>query len=129
MKAREFHSSDWEMVESWWLDHEWQGMKEAQLAALGWVVESEECTPVCAGWLYVDPPLCWLEWIVSNPASRLRDRRPAIECLVGTAESAGKTLGAKVSCTALKAKSLIRLFGEMGWKAGDTGLTHMVKEL
>ena len=86
--------------------------------------------PVCAGFLYMtNSDAVLLEWIVSDPEYRDKDRKQAIELLITSAEELCKKLGKVHMFTIGRNKHLINTHKKLGWFVDEEPSHEIIKNL
>ena len=87
--------------------------------------------PIIAGFLYqTNSKGILLEWIISSPYYKQRDRGEAIEKLIIEAEKSSKEMGYKYMFTIGRQKHLIEKHRKLGWIVDDTPsheITRVIK--
>lgn len=98
--------------------------------SLGGAIVMNGKTEICAGFLYfTNSKMCWLEFIVSNPDYREKDRKEAIQYLIYELSEIAKRKGFKVVFTSVKHPSLIKHYSDCGYSNSGSNTTEMVKLL
>jgi hypothetical protein len=108
----------------WWKHYPgWQAIAPENLPKVGFVIEGEE-DPICAGFLYqTDSAVCWLEWIVTNPKIKAREKYDAISYLIDVICDEARGLGFKVIYTSSNQSGLMKLLKRKDILPTDTGVT------
>jgi len=70
-----------------------------------------------------------LEWIVSNPDYREKDRKQAIELLIDTAEGFCKKLGCNYMFSIGRNKHLIKTHKKLGWTVDKNSSYEIIKKI
>ena len=70
-----------------------------------------------------------LEWIVSNPDYREKDRQKAIELLINKVESFCKDLDVKHVITLGRNKHLIETHKRLGWHVDEKSSYEIIKNI
>ncbi len=128
MRVRQFQfQTDYEDVKSWWESHGWEPQRKETLPQIGLLAE-DNGIKFCAVWLYPSPPtpMAWLEFLVTNPKSPIRQRAMAVKKILRSAGELADSSGL-ILFTSLKSKSLIREYSRAGFIETDTGMTNMVR--
>lgn len=123
--------AQYEMIASWWEHHRMQALPAALLPPLGHVV-CFEGKPVAACWAYMDnggTGVALLGWIVSNPDAPNRVVYTSLAELVQFTLDRLKALNYRAVFCSLNVPGLVKMFESMGFVAGDTGSTHLIKPL
>ena len=128
MKTRLFTHEDYPMLVSWWEGHGWPAVPEIALPKVGILIESLDSV-LAAAWLYFETSgvVCQMEWVVTNPNNKPKDSVKALSLLLDAIDQVRAANGYKVTQTACKVPSLIRLYEKAGFVKTDEGITHMVK--
>lgn len=128
MRIRKFDATtDWAMVEQWWLAHRWPPIPPPILSTFGVVVGAPAGEDWCAGWLYrTDSKIGWIEWLVSNPKATSTNVHDGLVMLIDVLKAESKRRGDMMLFGALKTRGLIRLYKNLGFQETDSGMTHMV---
>lgn len=117
------------MLSQWWKTWRWTPPSEDFLPECGFMVSDGE-TDVCAGFVYIAGSVAWIEFIVSNPEYRGREkRREALGFLVASLVEIAKQSGRKYCFAMLKNKSLIDIYSANGFIEGDSNSTEMILKL
>ena len=91
------------------------------------MVENND-TPIVAGFLYqTNSNGILLEWIVSNPHYKEKDRQQAIELLITEAENASKELGYKYMFSIGRNKHLIKTHKKLKWTVDKKPSHELIK--
>ena len=86
--------------------------------------------PVLAGFIYTtNSKGVWLEWIISDPTYRDKDRQQAIELLITGAENVSKKLGYKYMFSIGRNKHLIETHKKLNWKVDKTPSHELIKNI
>ena len=95
----------------------------------GLIVEKDK-QPIVAGFLYfTNSDAVLLEWIISNPDYRDKDRKTAIELLINTAEGVCKQAGKKRIFSIGRNKSLIKIHEKLGWNIDKKPSYEIIKNI
>lgn len=120
---------DYGDVCAWWRGHSWPEIPMDHLSEIGLIAE-------CGGkkqaavWLYLlTPVFAAMEFLVTNPEAGARECVRAIHETVEHAKALSHDLGFKTVWTSLKHEKLARLFGEHGFQATDSGVTHFIARI
>ena len=119
LKSRLLKDSDWETLCQWWESWpKWVNPPKSFLPdnGKGGIMVEKEGKPIVAGFLYItNSDAVLLEWIVSDPEYRGKDRKDALELLISSAEATCKGLGKKHIFTIGRNKHLIETHKKLGW--------------
>ena len=125
MNIRRFNDSDYEMVCSWWKQHEWPSIPLDFLPKVGIIID--DCA---AGFLYsTDSKICWLEFIVVDPRSDKAKRRAALDTLISSASEIAKEMGHSVIFTSASHEGLISRYINDGFQITDKTMTNLMRIL
>jgi hypothetical protein len=127
-------AKDYDMVAGWWKGHGWDAVPPFFLPKLGVIAcwaEGEKTEDTAAAWLYMDnsAPVCWLEYMVSNPEANAGRAVKALRHLDTFLTGEAKATGYAVMLTTCRQDSLVKFHQKNGFTKADTGMTHMVKVL
>ena len=118
---RHLEESDWETLQEWW-DY-WPGVEAPPRDFLpdngtGGIMIEENGTPIVACFIYqTNSNAAMLEWLVSNPNYRGKEKRNrALEALIVSSQAVIKSMGYKTIFTMLRNQKLINLREKFGWK-------------
>ena len=116
--SRDLNESDWDILVEWWRWWRWPVMPRDFLPknGTGGIMIEKNKIPIVAGFLYItDSKVIILEWIVSNPKYKNKDRKKAIELLITEAENKTKELGYKYMFSIGRSKHLMDAHEKLGW--------------
>lgn len=131
---RDLNQNDYDdLLVGWWKDWRWTPPPKDFLpddGKGGYIVFDGE-TPVCAGYVYfTNSKAGWCDWIVSNFNYKDKvKRKEALKFLVSILTEALTQGGCKFSYALLKSKSLVSIYQELGYVAGDKDYSEMIKKL
>jgi len=132
MNIRILTEEDYETIMKWWTWWEWPVLPRHMLpdnGKSGYMVEKDGELIVC-GFLYLtNSKIAWLEWIVSNPDYREKDRKDAIEMLINHVEKDSVTLGITHILSLTKSKSLLDTHEKLGWGVDRTPSYEIIKKI
>ena len=133
LNIRRLKETDWDTLVSWWDEWpEWESPPKEFLpdnGKGGFIVEKKQ-TPIVAGFLYLtNSKGVLLEWIVSNPKYRGKDRQKAIELLITGAENVSKKLGYKYMFSIGRNKRLIETHKKLNWKVDKKPSYELIKNI
>ena len=129
---RLLNEEDYEIICEWWRWWRWTPVERELLpnnGTGGFMVHSNN-VDICAGFLYTtNSNLCHVEWIVSNYEIKDKTlRKEAIEMLINTLLTFGKSLGFKIAFTYLLNKNLEKKFENCGFIHSSKPI-EMIKKL
>lgn len=116
---RKLTENDWDTLVSWWGD--WPGWVNPPKDFLpdngtGGLMVEKNNIPIVAGFLYfTNSSAVLLEWIISDPDYKEKDRKKAIETLVQSAEIFCKNNNKKYMFSIGRNQSLINIHKKLNW--------------
>jgi hypothetical protein len=133
LNIRKLTDNDWETLCYWWEQWpKWQNPPKSFLPdnGTGGLIVEKDNQPIVAGFLYfTNSDAVLLEWIVSNPDYRDKDRKKAIELLIATAENVCKDSGKKYMFSIGRNKHLIETHKKLGWVVDKTPSHELIKNI
>jgi len=126
---RLLNNSDYDILVSWWKFWRFPAPPSDFLPenGTGGLMLSKGGIDIVCGFLYfTNSKIMWLEYIVSNPQYREKDRAEAIETLILELCEIGRNKGYKCVFTSVKNPSLIKRFSAVGFVGGSTKSVEMV---
>ena len=96
--ARKLNDKDYDCLVDWWKWWRWTPIPKNFLPdnGTGGIMIEKENTPIIAGFIYyTNSDAVVVEWIVSNPEYKNKDRKKAVELLLNTIEAVCKKQGKK----------------------------------
>jgi len=133
LKARILQDEDWDTLCSWWDSWpKWVNPPKSFLPdnGKGGLMVEKNGKPIVAGFLYLtNSDAVLLEWIVSDPEYRDKDRKQALELLITSAEAACKALGKVHMFTIGRNKHLIETHKKLGWTADPDPSYELIKNI
>ncbi len=133
LKSRLLKDSDWETLCQWWESWpKWVNPPKSFLPdnGKGGLIVEKEGRPIVAGFLYItNSDAVLLEWIVSDPEYRDKDRKDALELLITSAEATCKGLGKKHIFTIGRNKHLIETHKKLGWTVDSDHSYEIIKNI
>lgn len=133
LKARLLTDDDWETLCSWW--EKWPKWVNPPKSFLpdhgkGGFMVTKGNKNICAGFIYLtNSDAALLEWIVSNPEYREKDRKQALELLITTAEDACKALGKVHMFSIGRNRHLIETHKKLGWTVDKDPSHELIKNI
>jgi hypothetical protein len=130
LNIRRITEKDWDILPSWWNKWKWTTPNRDSLPdnGLGGFIVEKEDVPIIAGFVYTtNSKGAWLEWIISNPEYREKDRQLALELLIQGAENVLKNQGFKYLLFIGRHKNLINTFEKFGWNVDKTPSYELMK--
>ena len=116
---RKLTENDWDTLVSWW--DAWPSWVNPPKDFLpdngtGGLIIEKNNIPIVAGFLYfTNSAAVLLEWIISNPKYKEKDRKEAIETLIESAEIFCKNNNKKYMFSIGRNKSLINIHKKLNW--------------
>ena len=132
LQVRKLEETDWDTLVNWWKWWRWPVMPKGFLPdnGTGGLMAYKEDTPIVAGFLYfTNSDGVLLEWIVSNPDYREKDRKEALELLISTAEETCKLAGKKHMFSIGRNKHLIETHKKLGWTVDKSPSYELIKNI
>jgi len=132
-KIRKLTENDYFLLVSWWKKWKWPVLPKEFLpnnGTGGYMVEKNSI-PIVAGFTYLtsNSKVAWLEWIISNPNYKEKDRDEAIETLIITSEQVCKKLGYNFMFSIGRNQNLINKHKKLGWSVDNTRSHELVKKI
>ena len=133
MNVRLLKDEDWETLCKWWEAWpEWINPPKSFLPdnGKGGLMVEKDGKPIVAGFIYLtNSDACLLEWIVSDPEYREKDRKEALELLIIKAEQTCKDLGKIHMFSIGRNKSLMEIHKKLGWHVDKKPSYEIIKNL
>lgn len=129
---RKLEDADYSMLQEWWKWHRFSAPPKEFMPeeGRGGILVGKDGVPICAGFVFfTNSRFVWIEYVVSNPEYRQKDRHDAIQYLIKELCDMTRYQGGGVAYTNLKNPHLIKHFEACGFGKGSTGTTEMVKVL
>ena len=130
-KVRPLTEEDYTVLCEWWKWFRFPAPPQECLPnnGLGGIMVSRDGTDIVAGFLYfTNSKMCWLEFIVSNPQYRDKDRTEAIRLLIDELTGIAQRKGYKVVFSSVKKEGLVNHYEACGYSK-NSGTFEMVKIL
>jgi hypothetical protein len=133
LQVRKLEETDWDTLVSWWDKWpKWVNPPKGFLPdnGTGGLMVYKENTPIVAGFLYfTNSDGVLLEWIVSSPDYREKDRKQALELLISTAEETCRLAGKKHMFSIGRNKHLIETHRKLGWTVDKSPSYELIKNV
>jgi hypothetical protein len=133
LNARTLNENDWETLCKWWEAWpKWVNPPKSFLPdnGKGGLMVEKDSKPIVAGFLYLtNSDAVLLEWIVSDPDYREKDRKDALKLLITSAEGVCKELNKKHMFTIGRNTHLIDTHKELGWNVDNTPSYEIIKNI
>lgn len=127
---RYLRKEDYDTLVTWWKWFRFPAPTKEMLPdkGKGGIMVFKENTPVCAGFLYqTNSSICFMEYIVSNPEYRDKDRQEGIKETIRHLSKIGSLLGYEVMFTFVNNKNLIDSLEETGFIQGSNSYEFVKK--
>ena len=129
LNVRLLRDKDYETIVSWWKWWKWPVLPKQSLPPTGLMVEKGD-TSIVSCYIYITNSTgALLEWVVSNPEYREKDRKQAIELLLVAAEKMLKDQGVTYVFSIGRNKNLIDTHKKLGWIIDSKTSTEMTKTI
>ena len=130
---RKLEASDWGTLVKWWDSWpEWVAPPKTFLPdnGTGGLIVEKGKQPIVAGFLYfTNSQAVLLEWIISNPEYRNKDRQEAIELLINTAEAICKKQDQLHMFSIGRNKHLIETHKKLRWHVDSKPSYEIIKNI
>ena len=130
---RKLTENDWDTLVSWW--DAWPSWVNPPKDFLpdngtGGLIIEKNNIPIVAGFLYfTNSAAVLLEWIISNPKYKEKDRKEAIETLIESAEIFCKNNNKKYMFSIGRNKSLINIHKKLNWSIDEKASYEITKKI
>ena len=128
--ARKLTEADYDCLVNWWNWWRWTPIPKNFLPdnGTGGIMIEKNNTPIVAGFIYyTNSEAVLVEWIVSNPEYKNKDRKTAVEILLKTIEAVCKKQGKKYMFSIGRNKHLINTHKKLGWQIDKESSCELVK--
>jgi N-acetylglutamate synthase-like GNAT family acetyltransferase len=118
MNVRLLREGDYEEMISWWRFFRFPAPAKEFLPenGKGGLMVEKEGVSICAGFIYfTNSKIAWLEFIVSNPEYRNKDRKEAIQIVITELCQIAKQKGFRAVFTSVKHQGLVNHFEKCGF--------------
>ena len=133
MNVRLLKDEDWETLCKWWKSWpEWVNPPRSFLPddGKGGLMVEKNGKPIVAGFIYLtNSDACLLEWIVSDPEYREKDRKEALELLITSIEKTCKNLGKTRIFSIGRNKHLMETHKKLGWHVDEKPSYEIIKNI
>lgn len=132
LQVRALQETDWENLQSWWKWWRWPEVSKETLPlnGLGGLMVYKGETPVVTGFLYLsNSRVAWIDWIVSNPKYKEKDRKQSIELLINSLEEVAKQQDYSIIISITRSKHLIETHKKLGYTVDDTPSYEISKKI
>ena len=131
--TRVLNENDWDTLCKWWdAWPKWVNPPKSFLPdnGTGGLMVEKNNKPIMAGFLYfTNSDVVLLEWIVSDPEYREKDRKQALELLITAAEGVCKNLDKKYMFSVCRNKHLINTHKKLGWRVDESPSYELTKNI
>ncbi|MCP1996649.1 hypothetical protein [Flavobacterium sp. HSC-61S13] len=131
-KARRLQETDYDNLIEWWRYFRFPAPAREFLPENGTcgLIIHKEGIDICAGFIYfTNSKIAWIEFIVSNPEYKDKNRQEAIKILIRELGVVIKNKGYKAIYTSLKNPNLIKHFKAEGFSVGSSNTVEMIISL
>ncbi len=128
--ARKLTEADYDCLVNWWNWWRWTPIPKNFLPdnGTGGIMIEKNNIPIVAGFIYyTNSEAVLVEWIVSNPEYKNKDRKTAVEILLKTIEAVCKKQGKKYMFSIGRNKHLINTHKKLGWQIDKESSCELVK--
>ncbi len=128
--ARKLNDKDYDCLVNWWKWWRWTPIPKNFLPdnGTGGIMIEKENVPIIAGFIYhTNSDAVVVEWIISNPEYKDKDRKQAVELLLNTIEAVCKKQGKKYMFSIGRSKHLIDTHKKLGWVVDEKPSHEIVK--
>jgi len=132
LTVRALQESDWETLQEWWKWWRWPEMNRdlLPLNGLGGLMICKGDTLIAAGFLYLtNSKGALLDWIISNPEYKEKDRKTNLMLLIDSLEEVAKINGYNIIFSFTRNKSLIDIHKILGYKIDPIPSYEISKKL
>jgi len=133
LTTRVLNENDWDTLCKWWEAWpKWVNPPKDFLPdnGTGGLMVEKNNKPIMAGFLYfTNSDVVLLEWIVSDPEYREKDRKQALELLITAAEGVCKNLDKKYMFSVCRNKHLINTHKKLGWGVDESPSYELTKNI
>lgn len=132
LQVRNLKKDDYDYIAKWWKWWRWKVIPRKMLPenGLSGLMVEKDGVRVVSGFIYMTNSTgAMLEFIVSNPDYREKDRKQAIELLIGTAEEFCKGLGCDYMFSIGRNKHLIKTHKKLGWNVDENPSYEIMKKI
>ena len=129
---RRLTESDYNTICEWWKWWRWSVMPKESLpddGKSGFMIEKNNIPIVCCFLFITNSKWAKLEWVVSNPKYKEKDRKQAIETLITNVEAVCKNMGIKHMFSVGRNQHLINTHKKLGWFVDKKPSYEIVKNL
>ena len=132
LQVRNLKKDDYDYIAKWWKWWRWKFIPKEMLPenGLSGLMVEKDGVRIVSGFIYMTNSTgAMLEFIVSNPDYKEKDRKQAIELLISTAEEFCKGLGCDYMFSIGRNKHLIETHEKLGWNVDKNPSYEIMKKL
>jgi len=132
LHVKALQESDWDYLPSWWKWWRWPKINRETLPlnGLGGLMVYKGDIPIVTGFLYLtNSSATWLDWIVSNPEYKDKDRKEALELLIASLEDVAKAQGYSIIISLTRNIHLINTHKKLGYTVDETPSYEISKKI
>jgi hypothetical protein len=129
MKLEFISPEMFEVVRTWWTQHNHPDLPYEILPDIGLAAVDPDGVMRAVGWLYGcnSAPVGWVEWITTNPANTPMESVRSLTLLLKFMSEEAKKNGINILLSTCRQKSLGRLLEKNGFAKTDDGVSHFLK--
>jgi hypothetical protein len=128
--ARKLTDNDYELLVNRWKWWRWTPIPKNFLPdnGTGGIMIEKNNIPVVAGFIYyTNSDAVVVEWIISNPDYKDKNRKQAVEVLLNTIEEVCKKQGKQYMFSIGRSKQLVETHKKLGWVVDEKPSYEIVK--
>lgn len=128
MRIRALKEKDYDKLCQWWKFWRFGAPERKYLPndGKGGIMVTNNDIDICCGFLYfTNSKIAWLEFVVSNPDYKEKDRSDAIIFLINNLVAIAGSKGFEAVFTSVKHPSLIKSFEKSGFIVGSNNTMEM----
>ena len=132
LKVRALQESDWETMQLWWKTWGWPVMSKDMLPlnGCGGLMVYKEEKLIAAGFLYLsNSKVAWLDWIISSPTYKEKDRKEALELLISSLEEVARQQDYSIIISIARHKGLINTHRKLGYTVDENPSYEISKKI
>jgi hypothetical protein len=132
LKIRALREEDWDILQDWWVKWNWPLMNKDMLPmnGCGGLMVYKGETLITAGFLYLsNSKTAWLDWIISNPEYKEKDRKESITLLINSLEEVARQQGYNIIISIARNKSLINIHKDLGYTIDENPSYEISKKI
>ncbi len=130
MKLMQYNPEQhYELLKSWWTDHNHQVVPQDMLSSLGFIVEKES-TPVMCGFIYLtNSKISIFEFLISDTKLNKEDKDLAFNFLMAGVDKYTKSIGYEYCMVFLQRPKLKERYAERGFIKINENVDIMIGSL